>query len=574
MVCIRMEARVERLEKLIEEERIQERSNRESFESWVQQSMKDREEQDAWLRNLEDMISTLLQNSQVERIAGERIEAEPGRGVVGFAAEPSRDAFGWLSQVERYFQMKEVTEEDRLPVIMVAMEGKALPWFRWWEYCTPKPTWAAFRDAIIRRFQPIMIQSSFEALMGIKQTGSMEEYWEHFELYANPKKDIDAEFFKSIFLNGLKEEVRAELRLHQWRSLPEMMDLAQRADERNRALQRTTGVGYGRGNIIKNYPISQTITVEAGRKTYSSSGTPSLGKAKESFNTQPANNLRVKGGSFKKLSDDELNERQKKGLCFNCDEKFGPNHVCKNKRYQIMILEEDENEPGEEEGEIEVEEMECRALQLSLNSMMGFTSKRSIIALGEIKGRPVHVLIDCGASHNFLSAKLVKELYLAVEDTPPYHVEVGDGRKIQGRGKCSQLGLQLQGWRIQQDFFIFDLGGAEVVLGMEWLASLGDIRGNFQELTLMIPRRGGTMVLKGDPSLSRTAASIRSIMKAIHEDGLGFFLTCAEVFKDHQQREEVGELEDWAGEIQADDKLRSIVQDLMADLESHPGYTL
>ncbi|KAJ1404919.1 hypothetical protein SESBI_26214 [Sesbania bispinosa] len=399
MVCTRMEARVERLEKLIEEERSQERSDRESFESWV------------------------------ERIARERIEAESGRGAVGFAAEPSRGA--------------------------VNLEAEAS------------------RGA---------------------------ERWRKLDIPLFSGKDTDAEFLKSIFLNGLKEEVRAKLRLHQWRSLPEMMDLAQRADERNRALQRTTGVGYGRGNIIKNYPISRTITVEAGRKTYSSSGTPSLGTAKESTNTQPANNLRVKGGSFKKLSNDELNERQKKGLCFNCDEKFGPNHVCKNKRYQIMILEEDENEPGEEEGETEVEEMECQALQLSLNSMTGFTSKRSIIALGEIKG---------------------------------------DGRKIQGRGKCSQLGLQLQGWRIQQDFFIFDLGGAEVVLGMEWLASLGDIRANFQELTLMIPRKGGTMVLKGDPSLSRTAASFRSIMKAIHEDGLGFFLTCAEVFEDHQQREEL-----------------------------------
>ncbi|KAJ1377903.1 hypothetical protein SESBI_48395 [Sesbania bispinosa] len=34
---------------------------------------------------------------------------------------------------------------------------------------------------------------------------------------------------------------------------------------------------------------------------------------------------------------------------------------------------------------------------------------------------------------------------------------------------------------------------------------------------------------------------------------------------------QVGELDDWAGEIQADDKLRSIVQDLIANPDSHPG---
>ncbi|KAJ1388282.1 fibrous sheath-interacting protein 2 [Sesbania bispinosa] len=79
---------MERLEKLIEEERIQERSDRESFESWVQQSMKDREEQDMRLRNLEDMILTLLQNSQVERNTREKIEGRPG-GAVSFGVEKS-----------------------------------------------------------------------------------------------------------------------------------------------------------------------------------------------------------------------------------------------------------------------------------------------------------------------------------------------------------------------------------------------------------------------------------------------------------------------------------------------------
>ncbi|KAJ1377904.1 Aspartic peptidase domain superfamily [Sesbania bispinosa] len=277
-------------------------------------------------------------------------------------------------------------------------------------------------------------------------------------------KDTDSELFKSIFLNGLKEDVRGELRLHRWRSLPEMMDLAQRADERNRALQKTMGMGFSRGNITRNYPINRTVTLDAGSKVYSSGSTSSMSTARESTIRQPVNNLRVKGGSFKKLSDAKLNDKRKKGLCFSCDEKYKPTHVCKNKRYQIMILEEDENEPKEEEGVTKLEEMECRAFQLSLNSMTGFTSKRSIIALGEIKGRPV----------------------------------------------------QLQGWRIQQDFFIFELGDVEVVLGMEWIASFADIRVNFQELTLMILKKGGTMVLKGDPPLSRTATSFRSIMKALH----------------------------------------------------------
>ena len=39
----------------------------------------------------------------------------------------------------------------------------------------------------------------------------------------------------------------------------------------------------------------------------------------------------------------------KKGLCFRCYGNFGPNHVCKNKQYRVMLMEEQINE-----GEIDV----------------------------------------------------------------------------------------------------------------------------------------------------------------------------------------------------------------------------
>lgn len=37
---------------------------------------------------------------------------------------------------------------------------------------------------------------------------------------------------------------------------------------------------------------------------------------------KPSNTF--KGRSFRRLIDAELQERSRKGLCFTCDEKFGP----------------------------------------------------------------------------------------------------------------------------------------------------------------------------------------------------------------------------------------------------------
>ena len=43
-------------------------------------------------------------------------------------------------------------------------------------------------------------------------------------------------------------------------------------------------------------------------------------------------------------------------------------------------------------------------------------------------------------------------------------------------GVCQVVILKLQGLEIQEDFLLFDLGGADMVLGIEWLKSLGEIR--------------------------------------------------------------------------------------------------
>lgn len=62
--------------------------------------------------------------------------------------------------------------------------------------------------------------------------------------------------------------------------------------------------------------------------------------------------------------------------------------------------------------------------------------------------------------------------------------------------------LNIQRLEIQQDFFSFELG-VDIVLGMEWLAELGDIGANFRELTFKVPTQGGIRTLEGESALFR-----------------------------------------------------------------------
>lgn len=51
-----------------------------------------------------------------------------------------KDAHGWISKLERYFRMKEVSEEEKMTPVILALEWDALGWYLRWEYCNPK-TW-------------------------------------------------------------------------------------------------------------------------------------------------------------------------------------------------------------------------------------------------------------------------------------------------------------------------------------------------------------------------------------------------------------------------------------------------
>lgn len=94
-----------------------------------------------------------------------------------------------------------------------------------------------------------------------------------------------------------------------------------------------------------------------------------------------------RGRPFRRLLDVEFQERAEKGLCYRCDGKFSPGHICPNKQFQVLILGEGQDEEDENEEEAR-HEKQFQSIQLSLYSMSGLisglTSKKSIRLWGKI----------------------------------------------------------------------------------------------------------------------------------------------------------------------------------------------
>ena len=56
---------------------------------------------------------------------------------------------------------------------------------------------------------------------------------------------------------------------------------------------------------------------------------------------------------------------------------------------------------------------------------------------------------------------------------------VASGERLTSLGKCKQTQLSLQGNSIFVDFYLLPLEGCDVVLGAQWLSTLGPIEWDF-----------------------------------------------------------------------------------------------
>ena len=117
---------------------------------------------------------------------------------------------------------------------------------------------------------------------------------------------------------------------------------------------------------------------------------------------------------------------------------------------------------------------------ITLYALLGSPSLGTIRVLGQIKGHWVVILLDTATSHNFLDAMLVKTLQLAVDTIKILEVIVANGDLIRINGECKDLLLKMQGNEFHVNLHVLTLRGCDMVLGTQWLCTLGLINWDFK----------------------------------------------------------------------------------------------
>lgn len=133
-------------------------------------------------------------------------------------------------------------------------------------------------------------------------------------------------------------------------------------------------------------------------------------------------------------------------------------------------MEGNSGEVGEEERD-EIEEYEESGDEdngeISLHALKGVTNNKIIKVEGKVKDKSLLILIDSGSTHNFFDENTARNLKCPLSNTHPLSVTVANGGKVLSNSACYGFKWEMQGEGFEADLWLLQLGGSNVVLGVD-----------------------------------------------------------------------------------------------------------
>lgn len=142
--------------------------------------------------------------------------------------------------------------------------------------------------------------------------------------------------------------------------------------------------------------------------------------------------------------------------------------------------------------------------QLSLATLSGPPSPRTLRVLGQLLEHRVTVLIDSGSSHNIMQPRVAQFVGLPITALPPFSVLVGNGEAIQCSGFCSQVPLQMASHTFDIPFYVLPIHGANLVLGVQWLQTLGPFLSDYSIPSIQFRFLDKTITITGENAINPT----------------------------------------------------------------------
>lgn len=441
-----------------------------------------------------------------------------------YPAYEGGNADDWLFRLEQCFLSNRTLEEEKLEKAVSCLTGASVTWWRCSKDREQIYTWREFQEKFMLRFRPSRGSSAVDHLFNVRQTGTVEEYRERFEELTVDLPHVTSDILESAFLNGLRRSLRDQVVRCRPVNLADIVEIAKLIESQER-------------NAVSYQVRNQARTNTAPFNNQVSTGSRVVDRAPTRQPFIPSRDTTRASGS---------GEARNSNPCRYSGDRWFQGHKCKPQKLKgLAITEEVEeesplieelNEPlTEEEGDPEPAE---GFKVMTLSSLNDESQEQSMKMRGYIGNTKVVLLVDSGATCNFISEALVREKGWLVTQTRSFGVKVGGGRIIKSSGKCVDIPLEVQGIEFVEDYYLFDLGDLDLVLGFSWLAGLGETRANWRDLRISWQIGRTWVSLYGDPDLCRGQISMRSMERVIKYTGTAYLLELASLFESKKQEEQ------------------------------------
>lgn len=109
---------------------------------------------------------------------------------------------GWITRAETYFEVQGSSEEVKVKLAKLSMDGSTIHWFNLLNETKDALTWPKLNQALIERYGGRQNVNPFEELTDPQQTGSVDEYIAEFEYISSKVGCLPEEEYLGYFMRA------------------------------------------------------------------------------------------------------------------------------------------------------------------------------------------------------------------------------------------------------------------------------------------------------------------------------------------------------------------------------------
>ena len=167
-------------------------------------------------------------------------------------------------------------------------------------------------------------------------------------------------------------------------------------------------------------------------------------------------------------------ERRRQNLCFNCNERYnrGHNRFCK-RIFFVDGVEIDDKPEGE--AAVTAISGEVEAPTFSLHAVAGVAIGKTMQVRVSVGATSLIALLDTGSTHSFIGEEAAHRTGLPIQPRPRLTATVANGERVSCPGVLRGAPLLIGDFHSTVDLFVMPLAGYDIVLGTDWMATLGQL---------------------------------------------------------------------------------------------------